>query len=153
MHLRRPSVDELPEISALCMRSKAHWGYDDAFLRACRDELTFGPTSLADGEMWVLDVDDTIVGTVQVEVSDREGELLKLFIDPDSMGQGYGRVLFDWSVSVLRESGARTMVIEADPDAEPFYRRMGAVPAGTAPSGSIPGRMLPRLELRLKEAA
>jgi hypothetical protein len=42
-----------------------------------------------------------------------------------------------------------TMVIEADPDAVGFYRRLGAVDYGTAPSGSIPGRLIPRLKLRL----
>ena len=36
-------------------------------------------------------------------------------------------------------------MIEADPDAAPFYRRMGAQDVGLAPSGSIPGRMLPKL--------
>jgi hypothetical protein len=37
------------------------------------------------------------------------------------------------------------MVIEADPDAAPFYRKMGAKHCGFAPSGSIPGRVLPKL--------
>ena len=41
------------------------------------------------------------------------------------------------------------MTIEADPDAAPFYRRIGARDVGTAPSGSIPGRELPLLELVL----
>jgi hypothetical protein len=41
--------------------------------------------------------------------------------------------------------GAHRMAIEADPDAAPFYRRMGAKDSGFAPSGSIPGRMLPKL--------
>jgi hypothetical protein len=41
--------------------------------------------------------------------------------------------------------GADRMVIEADPDAAPFYRRIGAKDCGLVPSGSIPGRMLPKL--------
>jgi hypothetical protein len=45
--------------------------------------------------------------------------------------------------------GARRVFIEADPDAAPFYRRMGARDAGLAPSGSIAGRMLPRLVFEL----
>nr|WP_211354784.1 hypothetical protein [Stackebrandtia albiflava] len=38
---------------------------------------------------------------------------------------------------------------DADPGAEPFYRRMGAVRIGEAPSGSVPGRVLPRMTVRL----
>jgi hypothetical protein len=41
------------------------------------------------------------------------------------------------------------MIIEADPDAAPFYRRLGARDAGLAPSGSIAGRMLPKLVVEL----
>jgi len=41
------------------------------------------------------------------------------------------------------------MVIESDPGAAPFYRRMGAVDDGVATSASIPGRTIPRLKLTL----
>jgi hypothetical protein len=44
------------------------------------------------------------------------------------------------------------MRIEADPHAEAFYLGRGARCVGTAPSGSIPGRMLPLLEIDLSEA-
>jgi hypothetical protein len=33
--------------------------------------------------------------------------------------------------------------------AAPFYRRMGAYDVGQAPSGSVPGRMLPKLVMNL----
>lgn len=39
----------------------------------------------------------------------------------------------------------RQLTVDADPDAAPFYRRMGARDDGQAASGSIPGRLLPRL--------
>ncbi|MFE4533541.1 hypothetical protein ACFRKB_00545 [Streptomyces scopuliridis] len=34
MRIREARPDEAP-----ALRSKAHWGYDEAFLAACRDEL------------------------------------------------------------------------------------------------------------------
>lgn len=40
-----------------------------------------------------------------------------------------------------------------DPDAVPFYEAMGARHAGAVPSGSIPGRMLPLMELRLQASS
>lgn len=40
-------------------------------------------------------------------------------------------------------------MIDAGPGAVGFYQAMGAERAGTAPSGSIPGRTLPRLRYRL----
>ncbi|MGI5472915.1 hypothetical protein [Streptomyces sp. CA-132043] len=41
--LIRPAfATEAETLSDLALRSKAHWGYDTAFLGACRDELTVG---------------------------------------------------------------------------------------------------------------
>jgi len=78
-----------------------------------------------------------------------DGELCKLFVDPAQMGRGVGAALFGWAVAELRRAGAARMRIEADPDAVPFYRHMGARLVGQAPSGSVPGRMLPLLSLPL----
>ena len=33
-------ISELEAMTELAMRSKAHWGYDDAFMQACRPVLT-----------------------------------------------------------------------------------------------------------------
>jgi len=38
-------------------------------------------------------------------------------------------------------------MIDADPNAEGFYLKMGAERVGESPSGSIPGRMLPLLQV------
>jgi hypothetical protein len=51
--------------------------------------------------------------------------------------------------ALLTEPFAVTMMIEADPDAAGFYRLMGAADDGIAPSGSIRGRLLPRLRVQL----
>ena len=43
LHLRPARPDEADLLTELCLRSKAVWGYDDAFMRACRAELTLSP--------------------------------------------------------------------------------------------------------------
>lgn len=62
------------------------------------------------------------------------------------------RALFDWAVAAARAAGARRMTIDTDPGAVPFYVRMGAGQARLVPSGSIPGRLVPRLEIALDVA-
>ena len=83
----------------------------------------------------------------QLSSEDGELHLEKLFVAPGQMGKGIGRALMDWVVSTARIAGCCPIIIEADPDAAPFYEHIGADRAGEAPSGSIPGRMLPRYEL------
>lgn len=141
--LRRPVLTELGALSRLCLRSKAHWGYDAAFMAACEAELTLSEADLAD-EIILLEGPDGLAGLAQVSFDQTDCYLEKLFIDPARMGRGYGRVLYDWAVAAACRLGATEMIIEADPDAAPFYTRMGAVRAGHAPSGSVAGRPLPR---------
>jgi GNAT superfamily N-acetyltransferase len=147
--IRSPKLDELPGLSDLCLRSKAVWGYDEAFMKACRGELSFSAHDLEWTHIAVAEEDGRAFGVVQVRVTNDNADLLKLFVEPALIGKGTGRALFTWAADVSRGMGAGRMSIEADPDAAPFYRRMGARDAGEAPSGSIAGRMLPRLTFDL----
>lgn len=147
--IRSPRVEELPALSALCLRSKAVWGYDAAFMAACRAELTFDPSELVSSRIAVAADGDDVLGVAQVKLSGRDADLQKLFVEPAAMRGGIGKALFAWAIDVSREIGAVRMTIEADPDAAPFYRRLGARDIGSAPSGSIAGRMLPKLALDL----
>ena len=149
MNLRQARKMELSELSALCMRSKAHWGYDDAFVAACRAELTLGLHDLGENLLRVAEQEGAPVGVAQISLQGGWAELEKLFVAPAHIGCGVGRALFEWAAQAARGSGATSMNIESDPAAAPFYRRMGAHDAGTAPSTAIAGRELPRLILTL----
>lgn len=149
LFIRPPAIEELPALSELCLRSKAVWGYEAAFMEACREELSFDPRDLAGSCIAVAARGHSVVGVAQVRTAGKEADLLKLFVEPAAMGSGVGQALFIWARDVAREMGARRMSIEADPDAAPFYRRLGARDDGLVPSGSIAGRMLPRLSVEL----
>jgi predicted N-acetyltransferase YhbS len=45
---------------------------------------------------------------------------------PERMGEGVGRALFEHALRTAASLGAGVVGIEADPNAEGFYRRMGA---------------------------
>ena len=149
IQLRDIRQDELPNLVGLCLRSKAVWGYDDAFMAACRTELTLHPDELRTTHLQVAEREMTVVGLAQLKVKQGNAELMKLFVEPTLLRSGIGRLLFDWATARARALGAVRMIIDADPGAVPFYERMGARHAGFAPSQSIRGRMLPRLQMEL----
>ncbi len=122
-------------------------------MNACHEEMTLRPRVLKDTTVVVVECGSRLVGVAQVCVDGLDCDLLKLFIHPEHIGQGHGAALFRWAVQEGRRLGARRMTIEADPEAEPFYRRMGARTIGQAPSGSIPGRNLPLLDFPLTDAS
>ncbi len=150
IQLRDARQIELTTLSELCLRSKAVWGYDDAFMSACRTELTLRPDELQSTHLQVAELDFAAVGLAQIKVTSTHADLLKLFVEPALLRSGVGRLLFEWATARARALGAVRMIIQADPGAAPFYERMGAHYAGFAPSQSIPGRMLPRLQMELE---
>jgi GNAT superfamily N-acetyltransferase len=147
--IRAPAIEELASLSELCLRSKAVWGYDSEFLEACRSELSLGRRDLKSTSIAVAERCGQVVGIAQVKVTGNEADLLKVFVEPTAFRCGIGRSLFAWAVNVARENGATRLTIDSDPGAASFYRRMGAHDLGQARSGSIPGRLLPRLAISL----
>ncbi|MEV6672167.1 GNAT family N-acetyltransferase [Streptomyces sp. NPDC051162] len=147
MLIRAARTDEAEILSELALRSKAYWGYDEAFMAACRDELTVSASAIAGTA--VAEQDGRILGFVIVEGSPPSGVLDMLFVEPHAIGKGVGRALFAHATATAAEHGFGRLTIEADPHAEPFYLAMGATRVGTRPSGSLPGRALPLLAIAL----
>jgi GNAT superfamily N-acetyltransferase len=143
--LRAARPEEAARISDLALRSKAHWGYDAAFLEACRAELTWTAEQCGSGDVVVAERDGSLVGFYALG----DGELDACFVDPAAIGSGVGGVLLAGALEAARRRGWATLRLDADPGAEGFYLRYGARRVGVSASGSVPGRVLPRLEFAL----
>lgn len=147
MILRPARPDEAPAISALALRSKGHWGYDAAFLEACREDLTIEP-DWCDGVRLVVAAEDgVLLGYARIAGGPPAGELDGLFVDPPAIGRGVGGLLLRHSLETAADLGIEILEIDSDPYAEPFYRHAGAVRTGTSPSTVDPTRSLPHLTL------
>jgi GNAT superfamily N-acetyltransferase len=149
--VRQARPDEAEALGALAMRSKASWGYDDAFMAACRAELTLTPETLARWNVQVAELDGRIAGMIALSVDDDTAEVEDFFVEPDLQGLGVGRALMDWLLAAARAAGAAAVEVDADPNAEAIYARLGFTTIGRSPSGSIPGRWLPRMRLVLQK--
>ena len=143
--IRLAEKADLADVAGLCLRSKGHWGYDAAFLDACRDELSPQQSDLGPGFV-VWQGSTGLEAMAQVSIDGDMAELDALFVAPEAIGKGLGRLLFNWAGAFAAGQGARVMRITADPYAAPFYQRMGATMIGEEPSGSIAGRKLPVYE-------
>ncbi|HKJ62478.1 MAG TPA: GNAT family N-acetyltransferase [Hyphomicrobiales bacterium] len=147
--MRKAKAEDIDELNALCFRSKAVWGYDDAFMEACREELSLDQAEIETTEIAVIEADGKIVGMAQIEFDAEDVDLKRIFVDPAVLKSGLGSRLFAWAVETARGQGGMVMGVDADPFVAPFYRKMGMRDIGRSPSGSIPGRFLPRLALEL----
>lgn len=151
MIVRPARPEEAGEISGLALRSKAHWGYDAAFLEACRDDLRIDPAWCDGVRLIVAEDGGRLLGYARVAGTAPAGELAGLFVDPVAIGTGVGGLLLRHATAVAAGLGLETLTIDSDPYAEPFYRHAGARRVGESVSPVDPDRRLPRLELDVRD--
>ncbi|WP_417516904.1 GNAT family N-acetyltransferase [Minwuia sp.] len=150
MGVRPARPDEHAQLTDLALRSKAHWGYSEDFMAACVDELTLTPALITERMILLLeDESGRILGMGGLAWDEGVLEVCDMFVEPAHIGKGAGKVIFQALVEAARKTGASGLRIDADPNALPFYLKMGARQTGSAPSGSIAGRRIPRLILDL----
>lgn len=150
--IRTARVSEADVLSDLAFRSKGHWGYSEAFMEACRDELTYTREQIASDRyrFALAEAAGKLVGFYALRrVSPSEVELEALFVDPNDIGKGCGRALVEHAKREAASMDASSMVIQGDPNAEPFYRATGGMLIGRRESGSIRGRHLPLFQIDL----
>ena len=150
--IRPARIEEAAALSDLCVRSKAVWGYDAAFMALAREVLQVSAKEIVAGDVWVATtVDGSIAGVVALGPGEQPGtlDLGKLFVEPRHIRGGVGRALLDQATREARRRGASRLTILADPYAAAFYERMGARRVGEAPSDVIPGRLVPFYEIAL----
>jgi GNAT superfamily N-acetyltransferase len=145
--IRPAQAGEAQLLSALAMRSKAHWGYDAEFLEKVRPLLTFTEADLVGSAVYVLSIDGQALGVYRITGTPPEGELEDLWLDPSLIGRGLGRSLFEHALLRARELRFDSLVIEGEPNAVGFYAAMGAMRIGARRSPS--GRTLPLLRVML----
>jgi N-acetylglutamate synthase-like GNAT family acetyltransferase len=150
--IRLARIEEASALSELCVRSKAVWGYDGAFMALARVALEVRPEQIERGDVWVaITSDGDVAGMVALGPSDQRQtlDLDKLFVEPQKIRTGVGRVLFTHAITEARHRGVNRLTILSDPYAAGFYQRNGARRIGEAPSDAIPGRSVPLYEIKL----
>ena len=148
--IRAATASEAGDLSALAMRSKAHWGYSVEFMQACRGELSYSADYIRENPVFVAQAEAAVVGFYAFErVSGSEAELTAMFVAPEHIGRGFGRALITHAKDTARRQGFESIIIQGDPNAIAFYQAAGGVRCGERESGSIPGRVLPLFRIRL----
>jgi|SRR5438128_2963339 len=131
MKIVRAKAEDADTLTDIAFSAKKHWRYPERWIEAWRDTLTVRADFIDARETYAAVVDGRKVGFYALH---RVGDVLRLehlWVLPDSMNQGIGRSLFAHGVERARALGFRTVEIESDPNAEGFYRRLGAHGAGT----------------------
>jgi GNAT superfamily N-acetyltransferase len=147
--IRRATFADAEILSTIAQAAKRHWGYPEQWLQAWLPDLTFDADRIAALPVYVIESVDGIAGFYAMLPGAPRWALDHLWVRPDHMGHGLGRQLLANALAHARAGGAVGLDIEADPNAEPFYRRLGGHRVGdiAAPVPGAAERRLPLLVL------
>jgi ribosomal protein S18 acetylase RimI-like enzyme len=150
MQIVRAKPEDADALTQIAHAAKRHWDYPERWIEAWRDILTMRPEFIAANITYCAMEDHRIVGFYVLTTEDDGMHLDHLWIVPNAMRRGIGRALFEHATTQARDSGVHSIKIEADPNAEEFYKRMGAERVGTRLTEvNAERRELPLLEFRI----
>ena len=134
MQIVRVKPQDADALTEIAFAAKRHWGYPERWIQNWRDILTMRPEFIAANVTYGAMENARAVGFYLLTNESDGLHLDHLWIEPRAMGRGIGRALFEHALEQTRRLGHRTLKIEADPNAEGFYQRMGAKRVGASVS-------------------
>jgi GNAT superfamily N-acetyltransferase len=142
--------DEAGILTTITLASKRHWNYPEEWIQIWLPLLTITPEYILENEAWIAFKGEMCAAYYSLKKDDESLWLDNLWVLPEFMGQGIGRSLFQHALERSRLFGVATLKIEADPNAQNFYEKMGARKISdhhTEVNGQ--SRMLPVMEIKL----
>jgi GNAT superfamily N-acetyltransferase len=137
-----------PRLRAVAAAAKGHWGYDREAVERWAGALGL-PVG---GEAFVADRGGRVLAWASLLGTGERAVLEDLWVEPEAMAQGLGRLLFEEARARARRRGARVLEWEAEPNAIGFYERVGGRVLRTS-EPTIWGRVLPVMGVELEPSA
>jgi len=146
LRIRKASTEDAATLTRLAHDAKRHWGYPEHWINHWQDDLTISPDFVAANQVYVAEREGEVLGFYALIVRQDKAELDHLWVAPAHIGTGVGKELFVHAMQSAARRNISEVEIASDPNAEGFYRKMGAHRIGETVS-EIDGqpRAVPRL--------
>jgi GNAT superfamily N-acetyltransferase len=146
---RRAKLVEAEQLTHLAMLSKQSWGYSDEFMHRVAGDMLVTEHDIAASHCIVAEVDGAIAAYLLVQMNGTDAFVRDLFVHPGYFRRGLGRALFEDAVRYARVNRASRITLTSDPNAQPFYERLGLECVGMVPSVAGNGRVLPVMAYKI----
>lgn len=148
MIIRRAQTTEAEALTAIAQDAKRHWGYPEHWLKVWQDDLTIRPEFVEHNPVFVAEDEHGLLGFYALVLKAKKAELDHLWVAPAHIGTGVGKELFLHAMQNAAGQNISEVEISSDPNAEGFYRKMGAHRTGETVS-EIDGqsRTLPQFSI------
>ena len=126
VEIRRATGRDAESLTLIAFAAKRYWGYPERWIEHWSETLTITPEFVGDSGVYAAFSDGEPFAFYALTGTGDRLELDHLWVSPVWIGSGIGRLLFEHAMHEAASRGASTVEIEADPNAEGFYLRMGA---------------------------
>ena len=124
MKVEKAKETDLNTLNKISFQAKKHWGYPDEWMEIWKSELTITPKYLQEHSVFRISENNIIIGFCAIEEGKLEYEIGHLWILPEFMRKGYGKLLLEKSIKNTC-SLSKNIIVVSDPNAEKFYKKMG----------------------------
>ena len=166
LRIREAEARDVPSIASIHIRAwqAAYRGQlDDAYLDALDVEERIGQTRSMIEEAppefrsWIAEDGADVVGfavtgpSQDADAEKKTGELYAIYLEPERVGTGVGRTLFEHALADLVErgfTGATLWILESNALGRRFYEAAGWTPDGTTASEHVDTEMRSTIRYR-----
>jgi ribosomal protein S18 acetylase RimI-like enzyme len=118
-------IGEVGELNNISGESKMYWNYPQEWLEMWKDDLELTEKDFLDQKIFKVEVEPGLtVGFCSLKENENEVEIMHFWIKPGYIGKGLGKYLFKESIRYFNIK-EKPIIVEADPNAENFYSRLG----------------------------
>ncbi|KTD64035.1 GNAT family N-acetyltransferase [Legionella spiritensis] len=150
MQYRRANVSELPKINEFIYQSKNYWGYSPTFMMDFMNKWGVTLSFFETCEIILAEENNTLLGLFAFKINeDNKPELDLFFINAKKIQQGLGKLVWQQAIEYAKNKGWHEFLLISDPNAEGFYRAMGAEVIDTYES--FPGRFVPIMQIKISK--
>ncbi|WP_346935612.1 GNAT family N-acetyltransferase [Clostridium sp.] len=145
INIRRAKVGEASILTNIAINSEAYWGYDEEYMESFKNTYGVSENYISNYPTFLIEDNQIIVGFYSILMNVGETELEYFFINPNYIGKGYGKLLWNHVIENAKNLNIKQLEIVTSPEAIDFYIKMGAVKIGEVESLVKVGRKIPRL--------
>ncbi len=146
--IRKALASEADILTKIAIDSEAYWGYDSEYMAAFKREYSVTKDFIANNPTYVLEKEE-VIGFYGIIINENKADLEYLFIQPNYIGSGYGKLLWQHMIKTCRALGIVELTMVTSPQAKDFYLKMGCTEAGKVSSLIGNGRIIPKLSYLL----
>ncbi|WBW96946.1 GNAT family N-acetyltransferase [Oceanirhabdus sp. W0125-5] len=149
LNIRRAIIQESETLTNIAIQSEAYWGFDSDYMEQFKFTYKVTEEFIKNNPTFIIENDEKIIGFYSILINEHEVSLEYLYIDPEFIGKGYGKRLWNHMIEKCKNLAIKEIEIVTSPEAKEFYIKMGAVQTGEIQSLVKKERIIPQLTYKI----